>query len=529
MSVYNPLTFGTFAALSVWIFIINQVYKSNIHEKILRPLLFSFSLIVLLIFARELPFLPQFIKDLFFLSSGSYLTSSMLLTIGLIFLFSLSINKFRSKKFKSDFENYVNILLIILFSSGIGLSIWRLFTDYRIFLINPRVSWEILLENYKSLKYFLLGVGPGNYSYAYNIGKPIAVNLTAYWEATANSASNLLFQLATEAGFIVLISLLFVVFKISKNHFTNKNKSELPVYFLSFAVAFILQFIFPTNIVLISVLFILLSLSESTIVKSKLRIPNPQIVFIVINLILATFAFFVGRIYYSEIIMRQALSHAQNNDLENAYILSQKSVSINQENDLIFSYASKINYALANAISNSSQASQSAEIIKNIKTQQLEYIDRATQMNSLSSQNWELLGNTYSELIGSLENADQTTIRAFQTLDALNPNSPKAKMYLANLFFNYGQLDDAKNLYFQSLKLKPDLNVAHYNLSRLYQNTGNLDGAKIELERAMDSTDSNSEIYSTMKTELESLNTLIANQATISAQTTLTPAPKTSK
>jgi len=73
---------------------------------------------------------------------------------------------------------------------------------------------------------------------------------------------------------------------------------------------------------------------------------------------------------------------------------------------------------------------------------------------------------------------------AFQKYIKLQPDDPRGPFELGNSLFNKGKYPLAVDSYRNAIKLKSDMAMAHYNLSRALARTGDTQAAEMELHAA---------------------------------------------
>ncbi len=81
-----------------------------------------------------------------------------------------------------------------------------------------------------------------------------------------------------------------------------------------------------------------------------------------------------------------------------------------------------------------------------------------------------------------------------------------------------GDHETAALLFRQAINLKPDWNNAHYNLAVLYAKTGNYNFAIVEFLKTLSYTPSDSPDYAQVTSDLQSLQNLLNQPSSPSAQ-----------
>jgi tetratricopeptide (TPR) repeat protein len=104
--------------------------------------------------------------------------------------------------------------------------------------------------------------------------------------------------------------------------------------------------------------------------------------------------------------------------------------------------------------------------------------EEARTIDSLDPENWALLGNIYSVLIGSdIEGVYDKAKEALVRSKELNPKNPLTALNLAVLEGRAGNYDAARAYTEEAIALRPNFTEAFYYLSQIDIATGNVEGA----------------------------------------------------
>lgn len=508
-SLIHPMGSATIVFLTFFYFLLNQFTPLKLGI-IIAPLLISSSLVSLLIIIAQFvsinfhPLGDSFTVLLFFTPLIVYTLVDLLLHLRSHLVFKKLI---------------VKITPFILFLSTAIISLYRLFTDQKILVLPLSFGWSIMLEMYKNLSYFILGVGPGNFQYAFSLGKPASINQTDFWNLITSFSSSFLLTLATEVG--VIAALLFIVITIKiLRLWTSKLNISKP-YLLSLITSLILQIILPGNISLLILTFILLAAVVPKWESKKISV-SPILPISLIGLIGLIF-YLQTRFYLSDIAFRLIPQTLNNQTFQDADLYLKKAAGFNPSSHQIYAAAGALNWQLANLALSDNTATDSAQNALNYFQNAISQTNQAIKLNSKNSQYYGQLARIYQSLIGRVTDAEKWVLDAYIEQIALEPNSPQPKVALGTAFITMRQYDNAYFYLVEAVNLKPDWNNAHYNLANLYYQSGNFPKTAAELQNTLNLTPADSSDYQRVKSELEQINSLITTAATQSATRSATP------
>ena len=545
-SFISPAGSGTFVALAILYLSLSQIFTDDgIIKKISNYLIISSSLVSLFYLFRQLttynsqlttnlsPLGPLFSAALFLLPVAVYLGT----------ILALHFVKANSTVSYIKLVKPVILLFVafIITSATVLLLGYHLATDQRPLLLPVSFAWAIMLEVFKSFPTFLFGVGPANFAFAYSIAKPPGINLTPFWNLLPTTSSSLPFTLATEAGVIAFVIFAFIIVEILKITFFPPKSEEKNIsnpYLLPLATTVILQLLFPSNIaLLVLTVFFLAAASPKT--EEKIALPEISFYYVVLPLGLLILAglVFTGKFYLADIFYRRSITSANTQKAADAYNFSQKAVNLNPYSDRYLNLSSVLSLNIARNLAQSKDATSSAnqQILNQLTQNAINQAKTAAELNRQNPQNWAQLASVYQALIGSVQGADQITLDTLSQQMAIDPANPLPKITAAQILVSAGSLEQALSLINQAINLKPDWNVAHYNLATLLASVKNYKNAAIELQKVLDLTPSDTEDYKKVEKELTQIKQLIPPESTPSATpstnnlqpTTYNPQPTT--
>lgn len=442
-----------------------------------------------------------------------------LFLIGSIYLIVDLVNSKKSAR-----HNLAKIVPLVIILAGLLLAGFHFFTDQKPMFLPFTAGWIIMMEMFKNVGNFLVGVGPANFPVAYSLGKPAFINQTPFWNFIPTSSTSFLLTLATEAGIIGAI----IYALISKASFRFSQsphyQASAKPYLISLIAALILQVIIPTNIILLTLTIILLA-GAAPKWKTK-EFATPKVAMYVGAVIMLGVLFLIylqSKVYIASIYFRQSIKTANDKNLGNAYKYALMAVNSDPNNDSYYGLSSNLAMAMAQSMAQDKTATDSAKTIAALTQQAVNDARAATQINGLNAQNWGLLASVSQNLIGSVQGADQITLDAYNKQMALDPNSPISRLSAGGLMMSAGQFDQAQNLFVQAVNLKPDWNSAHYNLALVLAQTKKFKDSAGEMQKALDLTAKDSEDFKKMEKELEQIKALIPPESTPSASPAAKP------
>lgn len=523
-SLASPMATGTILATTLLYFLLTQVFSSPQPICLtgrqttynLQPLIFSSSLVSLLVLLQQLPIRnSQFVIRNLSPLGGPLPTFSFLLVVSVYLGGEITQSYLRGED--KNLRGFVKLFSFLLITSTVILSAFHLATDQKPLLLPFAFGWNIMMEMYKNIPIFLLGVGPANFITAFTLGKPAALNLTPFWNAVAFTSSNLPLTMATEVGSIAVFIFILLVIKVS-GFFNFRKEGENSPAKISLLAALFLQFLFPSNVALLTLTFILAALNSPKWETGKLNLPSSTLISLFPFIFLIPL-FFQGKIYLADIYYRRSLVSINNQRVADAFGFSQRAIRLNPASDLYYSFSSSLSLNIARNLAQEKEATESGrqQQIAQLTQQAINHARRATELNRLNSQNWTQLASVYQALIGTIRGAEQLALDSLNQQILLDPTSPQPKLTAGGLLMSAGQYDQAQFLFNQAISLKPDWNNAHYNLAVLLSQKQNYQAAAAELQTTLDLTSSNNQDYKKVQQELSQLQNLLSQQATPSA------------
>ncbi len=410
---------------------------------------------------------------------------------------------------RDSLEKVVLFILSAIMTSSLVLSV--LFTlpgkDNTPVFLKPQTGYAIAMEVLKNTDTALLGYGPEHFVNAFNRHRPVAHNLSDYWNVRFTNSSNELFHLIATQGFLGLVSwsiLAVVILKSFKNHKLGTVGRAIKVVTAGLLLMLIL---IPASYLHLFALFMMLTiwslllkfkehpsvrqltgnLQSVSIVRpdSEGQIQNtlpvlPYLVALPIFAAAVGLFYYTGRAYAAEMTFKQSLDAAAQNDGLKTYNLQNQTI---RQMPYLSRYRraySATNLALANSLSAKENITdQDRANITQLIQQSIREAKAAVTLDPQNIANWENLITVYKSLINVAQNADQWTIASIAQAIRNEPTNPRLRLELGGIYYSLGNYDQAIRFYQQAAELKPDWANAYYNLSNVYQ-------AKKEYPQAFD-------------------------------------------
>lgn len=471
---------------------------------------------------------PTFVKDAAFTPLGGLLPHALLLGI----LAPIGISLILSE---ADFAKK------LFWGASLGVSALALAVI--IFNILPgkpnspalppyQTSWAVAIESLKASPF--LGMGPGNYLTAFSRFKPLAYNAAPLWAVRFTSGSDFPLTLLTEAGLLGFAALVLLYWKALtplKERLAPGGFNLTKALFVSLALSLLTLIIFPAATPLLLATFVLLAANakvheisipltaSGAAVTSRLP---AAVVTLPVIIGVALLAYFGGRAYAAEYQFRRSINYLVANDGKGAYDTLRGAIRLSPYVDRYHSSYAQVNLALARAIA---QQKDLSETDRNTVAQLIQQAIRegraSVTLNPQRAGNWELLGRTYQAIMAFATGADNFAIQTYNQAVALDPTNPNLRITLGGVYYALGRYDEAVRAFELAVLSKPDLANGHYNLALAYREKGEIDKAIEQMNLVLSLVNKDSQDYEVAKVELDNLEKKKKEKA--EAGETLTP------
>jgi tetratricopeptide (TPR) repeat protein len=420
-------------------------------------------------------------------------------------------------------------------------------------------SWTVAVENMKSPKSFIIGVGANNYTRAFTQFRGVAFNQYEFWNTRFAVARNYPLHLFTTTGILGLAAWLFVLAMLVRIFRRAQNMSWASrASLMGISVILITVFVIPNNIVIYGAFFFLLvalisdlkehrdaSVSElmlklfaAKIVDSKEAEKNnkelrSEVLPLIIGvpLILASLVLFYvsGRVFAADNAFKASLIAAAQNDGAGTY---NNQIEAIQYNPYLSSYHrayANTNLALANSLgSQENITDENRNNISELIRQAIREGQNAVRINPNNPANWETLAGVYRNLIGVAEGATEWAVSSYTQAINLDPTNPRLWVEVGGIFYQLQNYPQAINAFQRASQLKPNWANAHYNLANAYKENQELERAIAAYDNVLAIVEPTSSDYNKALEEQNALKAQLGEAQTVPQQPTAelnTPGP----
>jgi len=544
-SLVTPQGAGGIIVITLWFILIVGIIKTKDISWIIRALVASATILGLLSFLQIMGiganrFAPanSVFASKFWTPAGSLLTLVMYLFAILpivVIQFERSLREYMRKENDGAVKSlgFYGLSFVLIMVSIIVILSQILFTAKPV-ILPFTAGWTITLESLKNVQRALLGVGPGNYMFAYTTGRPPFMNVSDYWNVRFLSAPNWYMQIVTELGLIGLGAYLLLIVGLVKKLLTYVNGLRNKVYrydplflgiTLSIFVIIIQQLILPGNFLQLFVFYTLLAVGSLYLVNNT-YVEKSKILSIVMSVLGSLFIVFTSyimyRAYSAEFLMKQSVGYSAQNKARETYESQARALQANPYLDRYHVIFSQTNLALASSLSQKKDLTDKEKIdVITLLTQTTNEGKNAIFANPTNVQNWENLARIYKTMVNQVKDADKWSLQAYQQAIALDPLNPLLRLETGGVMYSIGRFDLAAQLFQETINLKPDWANAYYNLALALREQKSYANASVSMQRAIDLLPKDSKDKEKAQQELDEIKKNVPAQPP--AQTTGTP------
>ena len=348
-------------------------------------------------------------------------------------------------------------------------------------------------------KYPLLGTGPETFAYAYYWVRPKEHNLLSEWDFLYNKAHNEYLNYLATSGYLGLLAYLGFIFafiiiylrKINKQkraRLQNEDSFLTIALFCGFLTILITNF-FGFSVVAINLLFYLIPAfifslfrkennhQENLLIKTKNNSLPKEILFPLFVFLLFSY-FLIINYWLADYHFNKAEKHYQ----KGQYSLAKREYDRARQKvprEPLYQSGAALNTASLALIA----ASQEEKTLSEQFSQEAFKLGQEAIKNNpyhlnlyrQYAQTLFLLGQIDPQYLSSLE-------KVLSTAQKLAPTDPKITYNLGVLASRRGEKNEAINWLEQTINLKPNYETARLALAKIYQQTGEKEKAKEQLE-----------------------------------------------
>lgn len=396
----------------------------------------------------------------------------------------------------------ISIAFLFINVSNIQSSIFQLPKEQT---LSQGTSWQVAFKSdFKDVKSVFLGSGPGTFHYDFAKFKPKSFNQDLLWQIRFDRSGSYVSELLATMGilgflcFLTIVGMFLLISWLFLETAIEKKTNSLPFLSLFIAVLalFIGQLVYYQNIVLAFAFWFLLALSVVSWQKSITGktisfkgFPELSLIFsavlIILGLGILGMYFFVARFYVADINCRTAIKNGKVEYLEKAAALNPYQPQY--KTALARTYLSEALAELNKTEGERDQDLLTTKIYQAItyaKGGQLGsgYVKGATEVAPNRVSSWETAGMIYRDISGTTAGAVEWGIKDFTKAIELEPLNPVLHTELGKLYLMSDKKDMAKDEFNKAKELKSDYVDALIQLSLIYEQDKDLDGAVREME-----------------------------------------------
>ncbi len=359
------------------------------------------------------------------------------------------------------------------------------------------------------------------------------INNSQLWIASFSSSSSFVLELLTTTGIVGLLTYLFIVAKVLR----TRTKDSTPFFFALLSI-FLISFFLPFSIVIITLMFILMSLFTSLLFlnreknvddvsisvvafkqglfsieesASHRRSSNSRLLPVIVTLVVLIVGGYISylsvKLVSADMKMADSLNQAKRNNGQTIYNLQREALIEFPYRSDYYRIFSQVNLALANSLASSVPQGSNAptsmqQTITQLLQQSIANGRTAIALAPMTSVNWENLSQVYRSLIGVGQNAGQFAVATLNQAILLDPQNPLLRVELGGVYFQLQQYDAAQTQFQAAISLKPDFANAYYNLGHALEAKGDLRNA-ISAYQASQSLTTNPEDKKRLDSEME--------------------------
>lgn len=412
----------------------------------------------------------------------------------------------------------------------------------QLILLPYATGWSIAVDIFKNLRATLLGVGPDNFLVAFTNLRPIAFNLTDYWNTRFSSSSSYLLTLLTTTGIVTTVSFLLAHINTLKLVKQNKPKNNQPYFtatLITLIITLLLLLLIPGNITLVTLNFIALAL---TILQLKLLTNSPikdqvfsliassqqgsrktpvlSLIFTFLSILLLIFFWVPATKDY---LAARATYQAFNNLNQNtalAYQQLEQAYTLSPSNPTYRTNFAQTSLAIANSLASQENLTEEQKTqITQLIEQTIRESKNAIQLNPYNVIYWENLASIYNQLLNFAEGASDWTIASYSQAINLDPNNPQLRLSLGGVYLALGDYSQASRVFEQAVNLKPNWANARYNLAAAYKADENYGPALEQMQAVLEIINPDSPDYQQVQQEITELEKLVPSSDTTDTQT----------
>jgi len=380
-----------------------------------------------------------------------------------------------------------------------------------------KIVWQGALSIWQHHPFF--GTGPESFAYSYYWYRPQVHNDVSEWDFLYNKAHNEYLNYMSTTGTIGLAAYLFLIGsylfwalkKLKKETNSSSHSYFLLLALLSGFLSILVTNFFGFSVVPVSLLFFLYPALSFTLIKKKEKemikassVKQPLkslwqwLAFG--GILLIAFYLLISTLKYWYADTRFALGEKLNKSSEanKAFSFLQKAIAIRPSEPIYYDELSLSAANLAVSAAKQQEATLSAQLIDLAITSS----DRSLKISPYNLNFWKNRTRVFYSLAEIEEKYTQQALESLLVANRLAPTDAKIVYNLALVYTKLNQQETAIKTLEEAIKLKPNYDQARYALALFYEQKGEIDKAKEQLNYILEKINPNHE------TALEKLKTL---------------------
>lgn len=478
--------------------------RLNIALKVVGSALSLHSLLSLT-FLTKLSFVPDYMQQLTFTPTGSYLTTLVIILASLTsLLLAPHIKKTTITYLLIGIHTVALVTIISLMLPGGSLSPR---------LLPITASWSIALDALKSLRSLFFGIGLSNYSLLYASVKPLYLNATDLWWNTApTTATSELLTLLPTGGILLTMALIYL---LSLAIFSaRKNLLILP----PLLILTLSLLIIPATLTHYLLLFFF---AGAALISDCEETKPPKLLRIIMGIItlgfFSTLAFFGLRIFIGEYYLARAQAALSTNNSQAVYEAHLEALKYGPRHTNYHLSFAEVNFSLASALSQKEDLTDSdRSTIAQLIQQSIDAGKTAITLRPNDSRTWLTVGRIYQNLINVAEGSENFAVESYARALTLDRANPTLRVEYASLL---SQLADKQTQATASaqlrnraiselqtaIQLKSNFANAYYNLALVFRANKNQEAASLAYDETLKYLDPSGTDYQRVSTEKANL------------------------
>ncbi len=377
-------------------------------------------------------------------------------------------------------------------------------------------GWSLAVDQLKTGKTALFGVGPDRFAITFSKFRPAILNQGDLWYARYSTSTNEWLTILTTMGIVGLVILVVTILGFTKTVLQNRRNDGVASVGISWSVLLVLLTFLPSNFATMFMLFILMLILLGFDSQSDVVVKHKAVIAAGIPALLLALAmcYFSGRAAIAEVAFGQSLQKGTENKFVEMY---NKQIEAIRYNPYVARYRlsySNTNFAIANGLAAKQDLTDDDRTkITQLISQSIREAKASVALDQENANSWVNLAGIYRQLINFAQGADQWVIASYIQAIRLDNTNPQLRVDLGGLLFSLRRYEEAIDQFKQAIVLKPDYANAYYNLSNAYKNTNQPIQAYAAMQNVVKLIDPNSADYEKALTELNDLQKALPQQA----------------